>query len=72
MLSGFELVYEDLEREFTCDGLSPGHVYRVRLACSSIGGRSDVSYNFVFAYHIYHSVCLHNYNNYKIGSGNIY
>ena len=41
--AGFELVHEGLDREFKCDGLSPGHTYRVRVACSSVGGQSEVS-----------------------------
>ena len=34
-----------LELERTVEGLSPGHWYRLRIACASEGGISDVSLN---------------------------
>ena len=40
---GFELVYEGSERDCTCDHLLPGHLYRLRVACMSAGGQSEVS-----------------------------
>ena len=41
--AGFEVIYEGIEREHSCDQLQPGHTYRVRVSCCSKGGRSDVS-----------------------------
>ena len=35
-------MYEGTEREHTCDRLTPGHTYRVRVAACSAGGRSEV------------------------------
>ncbi|XP_059174236.1 fibronectin type-III domain-containing protein 3A-like isoform X2 [Physella acuta] len=40
---GYDTVYEGSEREHVFDHLTPGHTYRVRVACCSIGGRSDFS-----------------------------
>lgn len=40
---GYETLYEGTEREHICEHLVPGHMYRVRVACCSSGGRSDVS-----------------------------
>ncbi|RUS77546.1 hypothetical protein EGW08_014700 [Elysia chlorotica] len=40
---GYDTVYEGSEREHTFDHLRPGHTYRVRVACCSVGGRSDFS-----------------------------
>ncbi|KAL3846896.1 hypothetical protein ACJMK2_017848 [Sinanodonta woodiana] len=40
---GYEMLYEGSEREHTCDHLIPGQTYRVRVACSSKGGRSEFS-----------------------------
>ena len=41
--AGYETVYEGCEREHQFEQLTPGHQYRVRVACCSAGGRSDVS-----------------------------
>ena len=40
----FSEVYTGLDLEHTLEDLSPGHWYRLRLACISEGGVSDVSY----------------------------
>ncbi|KAK7478993.1 hypothetical protein BaRGS_00029754 [Batillaria attramentaria] len=40
---GYETVYEGTEREHQFEQLIPGHVYKVRVACCSAGGRSDFS-----------------------------
>ncbi|XP_052782735.1 fibronectin type-III domain-containing protein 3A-like isoform X3 [Mya arenaria] len=41
--NGYESVFEGTEREHTCDRLTPGHNYRVRVAACSAGGRSEFS-----------------------------
>ncbi|KAJ8868006.1 hypothetical protein PR048_031815 [Dryococelus australis] len=41
--SGFESVYMGPETEFVCDRLIPGTTYQLRVACMSVGGRSDYS-----------------------------
>uniref|UniRef100_A0A2C9KTQ9 Fibronectin type-III domain-containing protein n=1 Tax=Biomphalaria glabrata TaxID=6526 RepID=A0A2C9KTQ9_BIOGL len=40
---GYDTVYEGSEREHMFDHLTPGHTYRIRVASSSLGGRSDFS-----------------------------
>ncbi|XP_046573068.1 LOW QUALITY PROTEIN: fibronectin type-III domain-containing protein 3A-like [Haliotis rubra] len=40
---GYDIVYEGSEREQMFDHLVPGHTYRVRVACYSLGGRSEFS-----------------------------
>ncbi|XP_021372749.1 fibronectin type-III domain-containing protein 3A-like isoform X2 [Mizuhopecten yessoensis] len=40
---GYETLYEGSDREHICDHLIPGHIYMVRVACCSKGGRSDFS-----------------------------
>ncbi|CAL1527876.1 unnamed protein product [Lymnaea stagnalis] len=40
---GYDTVYEGSEREHIFDHLRPGHLYRVRVASCSLGGRSDFS-----------------------------
>ena len=42
LYAGFELIYEGEEQEFLCDHLMPGQTYRLRVACCSKGGRSEV------------------------------
>ncbi|KAK6195777.1 hypothetical protein SNE40_001134 [Patella caerulea] len=41
--NGYETVYEGLEREHLFEHLTPGHTYRVRVACYSSGGQSEFS-----------------------------
>ncbi|CAF1284500.1 unnamed protein product [Rotaria sordida] len=40
---GFHVIYNGLETEYFLEQLIPGHVYSLRLSCSSIGGQSDPS-----------------------------
>jgi len=40
---GYEVAYNNKEREYSCDHLLPGHLYRVRVACLSTGGQSEWS-----------------------------
>ena len=40
--SGYELVYDGMERESICKHLSPGHQYRVRVCGCSPGGQGEV------------------------------
>jgi len=41
-ITGEVVVERRKDREHTCDGLVPGHTYRVRVAVCSDGGRSEV------------------------------
>ena len=41
-VSGYDTVYEGSDREHQFEQLTPGHQYRVRVACCSAGGRSEV------------------------------
>ena len=41
--TGFQSGHRLTEREYTVEHLEPGHAYRVRVCCFSIGGQSDVS-----------------------------
>ena len=41
-VSGYDTVYEGSDREHQFEQLTPGHQYRVRVACCSVGGRSEV------------------------------
>ncbi|ESO87946.1 hypothetical protein LOTGIDRAFT_126794 [Lottia gigantea] len=41
--NGFETFYEGLEKEYQFDQLTPGHTYRIKVACCSSGGRSEMS-----------------------------
>ena len=43
-------MYEGTEREHTCDRLTPGHTYRVKVAACSAGGRSEVSYATIYLF----------------------
>jgi hypothetical protein len=40
---GFHVIYNGLEMEYLLEQLIPGHLYSLRLSCSSIGGHSDPS-----------------------------
>ncbi|XP_076453878.1 fibronectin type-III domain-containing protein 3A-like isoform X4 [Babylonia areolata] len=40
---GYETVYEGCDREHQFEQLTPGHQYRVRVACCNVGGRSEFS-----------------------------
>ncbi|XP_063236459.1 fibronectin type-III domain-containing protein 3A isoform X2 [Bacillus rossius redtenbacheri] len=40
---GFKPVYTGPDTEFVCDRLTPGTTYQLRVACTSVGGRSDYS-----------------------------
>ncbi|KAL8559262.1 hypothetical protein ACOMHN_040386 [Nucella lapillus] len=40
---GYETVYEGCDREHQFEQLTPGHQYRVRVACCSVGGHSEFS-----------------------------
>ena len=39
---GFHDIYKGSENECTCDGLIPGQTYKVQVACSGPGGKSEV------------------------------
>ena len=41
-------MYRDLGCDYTFTGLSPGHLFRIRLAAVSDGGTSEVSFTTVF------------------------
>lgn len=41
--SGFHNIYKGLDTECTCDGLTPGHTYKVQVGCSGPGGKSEFS-----------------------------
>jgi hypothetical protein len=40
---GFHVIYNGLDTEYLLEQLIPGHLYSLRLSCSSIGGHSDPS-----------------------------
>jgi hypothetical protein len=42
-LLGFHVIYNGLDTEYLLEQLIPGHLYSLRLSCSSIGGLSDPS-----------------------------
>jgi hypothetical protein len=42
-LVGFHVIYNGLDTEYLLEQLIPGHLYSLRLSCSSIGGHSDPS-----------------------------
>lgn len=42
-LLGFHVIYNGLDTEYLLEQLIPGHIYSLRLSCSSIGGHSDPS-----------------------------
>lgn len=41
-------MYRDLGCDYTFTGLSPGHLFKIRLAAVSDGGTSEVSFTTVF------------------------
>ena len=42
--AGFQGGHRTAEREYTAEHLEPGHAYRARVCCFSVGGQSDVSF----------------------------
>ena len=43
MFVGFHVIYTGLDTEYLLEQLIPGHLYSLRLSCSSIGGHSHPS-----------------------------